>query len=225
MTETTDASTESPVQDIKFNRVKAGSPAADCMAAVEEIIRGSSGEYSKNTIYRKLPVHLGLPRDAMNTMFMQIMDYLLESKKISVDRVGHICWTYNPGVVDCYQKNPQLKFPSDNSKGCIFFDSKETLSGYNALLASSNLEEQHVLKSVNNAVHIIEDNIFSGELIPKRLIPKKYNRIFESCNLWRYSLGNSWKLIYHVSSGDCERIALIADYLNNKDFERLFGDL
>lgn len=226
MTETIEAVSGSPEEEcINFDRVKAGSPAAECRQVIEDLIKETSGEYKKDVIYKKLPVHMKLPRQMMSKMFMEVLGYLLESKMISADEAGHICWIYSPEAVKLYEGSDDLKFTCEKDDGCIYFGDKKIVATYNEILSSSSLENQNALKALNDAAAVLGENIFSGNLIPKRIIPKKYNKDFESSNLWRYNVGNSWKIIYRVLSDGEKRIIVIADWINNKDYERLFGEL
>lgn len=213
---------ESLQESLNKRRIKAGSPALDCMAMTGEIIKNTSGECKKNAVYKKLPVHMKIPGPVMSKMFMEIMDYLLDSKRISVDRSGHICWTYSPKIVKFYEKSNKLKFNCDNNSGVVYFGDEKMAALYSGAASSSGLDDQNALKALNNAVSALENNIFAGDLIPKRIIPKKYNAGCDLCNLWSYNLGNSWKLIYSVLSDDDKRIIVLADWINRKDFERLF---
>jgi hypothetical protein len=79
------------------------SPTLDSIKMVEAFIRGNSGEYKKTSLWKNLP------RQMMYQTFMQIIDYLFESNKIAVDKTGHICWIYNPKVVDYYNGREDLR--------------------------------------------------------------------------------------------------------------------
>jgi hypothetical protein len=46
----------------------------------------------------------------MYQTFSVIIDYLLYSNKIAVDREGKICWTYNPKLVRKYLARPDLQW-------------------------------------------------------------------------------------------------------------------
>ena len=84
-------------------------------------------------------------------------------------------------------------------------------------------EENHVLKEINKAIDILENNPFSGIQIPKRQIPKEYNKIFRPDNFWKYDLSKSWRLRYWISSDDKGLITLLIDRMNHKQYNKLFG--
>ncbi|WP_048152471.1 hypothetical protein [Methanolacinia paynteri] len=79
------------------------SPTLDSIRMVEAFIRENSGEYKKTSLWKNLP------KQMMYQTFMQIIEYLLESNKIAADKAGHICWIYNPKVVDYYNGREDLR--------------------------------------------------------------------------------------------------------------------
>ena len=81
----------------------AHSPTLDSIRMVEDFIRDNSGEYKKTALWKNLP------KQMMYQTFMQIIDYLSDSGKIAADREGHICWIYNPEVVNYYNDREDLR--------------------------------------------------------------------------------------------------------------------
>jgi hypothetical protein len=69
---------------------------------VEEFIRNNSGEYKKRGLWE------GLPKKMMYQTFCVIIDYLLYSNKIAVDREGKIGWIWNPELVKKYLNKTEL---------------------------------------------------------------------------------------------------------------------
>jgi len=60
---------------------------------------------------------------------------------------------------------------------------------------------------------------FGSRAQTKKLIDK-----YSLTNLWIYDLPNGWRLLYSVTSGgEIEIIAAVLDWMNHKDYERLFG--
>ena len=108
-------------------------------------------------------------------------------------------------------------------KARIFYNDESASEKYNDLKNSSDLKDLRILKEIDKAIDNLEKNPFSGVQIPKRLIPKSYNKIFEPDNLWKYNLNNSWRLIYWISSDEDGCITLLIDWMNHKEYERLFG--
>ena len=70
---------------------------------VEEFIRDHSGEYKKRSLWENLP------RKVMYQTFKVIIDYLLYSRKIAVDRERRIGWIWNPELVRKYLAKPELR--------------------------------------------------------------------------------------------------------------------
>ena len=70
----------------------------------------------------------------------------------------------------------------------IFFNNESVSEKYKRLESSSSPEDIRLFKEINKAIDILEKDSFSGIQIPKRLIPKEYNKIFRPDNLWKYDL-------------------------------------
>ena len=65
-------------------------PRLDTVLMVEEFIRMHDGEFKKSATW----VHL--PKKMMYQTFCVIVDYLLHSRKISIDAEGKIGWIHYP---------------------------------------------------------------------------------------------------------------------------------
>ncbi len=57
---------------------------------VEDSIKKYDGEFTKTQLWERLP------RKVMYQTFCVIVDYLLESRKISIDSEGKMGWIYYP---------------------------------------------------------------------------------------------------------------------------------
>jgi len=79
-------------------------PQLDTVLMVEEFIRDHSGEYKKKSLWQNLP------RKMMYQTFSLILDYLMTSGKIAVDREGKIGWIWDPEGVKRYLQRPDLKW-------------------------------------------------------------------------------------------------------------------
>jgi hypothetical protein len=75
-------------------------------------------------------------------------------------------------------------------------------------------------KGLIKAIQEISQNAFCGRNVKKVLIPKKYSNLN---NLWVYNLPSAWRLVYSLSPGEIKIIAVILDWMDHKDYERLFG--
>lgn len=82
-------------------------PRLDSVLMVERLIYDTSGEFTKKGLWERLP------KKMMYQTFSVIIDYLLYSNKIAVDREGKICWTYNPKAVRKYLAMPHLEWKSN----------------------------------------------------------------------------------------------------------------
>ena len=77
-------------------------PQLDTVLMVEDFIREHSGEFKKKSLWENLP------RKMMYQTFCVIIDYLLDSNKIAVDKEGTIAWIWNPELVKKYLSNKHL---------------------------------------------------------------------------------------------------------------------
>lgn len=82
-------------------------PRLDSVLMVEKLIYETSGEFTKKQIWDQLP------KKMMYQTFSVIIDYLLHSNKIAVDREGKIAWVYNPKLVRKYLNKPNLLWKSN----------------------------------------------------------------------------------------------------------------
>ena len=79
-------------------------PRLDTVLMVEKLIYETSGTYTKYQLWKKLP------KKMMYQTFSVIIDYLLYSNKIAVDKERKIGWTWNPKLVKKYLSKPELKW-------------------------------------------------------------------------------------------------------------------
>ena len=71
---------------------------------------------------------------------------------------------------------------------------------------------------------VLRDNMFAGDAIPKRLIPRVLKERYGVTNLYRYRLPEGYRalytLIYFEGVGVCPVILML---LSHGDYEHLFG--
>ena len=80
-----------------------------------------------------------------------------------------------------------------------------------------------VKKGLIRAIRDIQQNSFVGRNVKKSLIPKIFIQKYGISNLWIYNLPNGWRMLYSLTnSEELAIIAVILDWLNHKDYERLF---
>lgn len=104
------------------------------------------------------------------------------------------------------------------ANGVIFADDKIERA-YNSLDDNDWLK-----KAIKKAIDNLKENIFFGERISKKQIPKEYKIKYGTDNLWWYPLPNAWRLVYSViTPSNVEILAMILEYFNHKDYERRFG--
>lgn len=82
---------------------KGHSPNLETIKMVEVFIEENSGEFHKTDIWKNLPKKVEYPT------FCKIIDYLLESVKIAIDKNGNISWIHNPDLVRRYLGREDLK--------------------------------------------------------------------------------------------------------------------
>ncbi len=85
-------------------------PRLDTVLMVEQFIKDNDGEYKKKQLWEKLP------KQMMYQTFSIILDYLLESGKISVDAEGKIGWIFYPKEAEARLKKAHLIWRKTNDK-------------------------------------------------------------------------------------------------------------
>ena len=90
--------------------------------------------------------------------------------------------------------------------------------------AFDNLSDKDPLKkSLIKAIKNIKEDYQSGEYIPKNKIPKTYLNKYKIDNIRVYDLPFAWRLMYTVTgSSEIGIISVVLDWMNHKDYERLF---
>lgn len=77
-------------------------PRLDTILMVEAYIRKHDGEFKKRKLWESLP------RRMMYQTFCVIMEYLLSSRKISIDKENKIGWIYYPEIAKKYYLRTDL---------------------------------------------------------------------------------------------------------------------
>jgi len=80
-------------------------PRLDTIIMVEKAIQKHDGECKKIQLWKKLP------KKMMYQTFCLILDYLMYSKKISIDSEGKIGWIFYPKSVESRIRNKKLFYP------------------------------------------------------------------------------------------------------------------
>ena len=90
-------------EEFKVNKNIIHYPNLETVLMVEEFIRENSGTYKKKALWESLP------RKMIYQTFCVIIDYLLYSGKIAIDKEEKIAWIYNPSLVKKYLARSGLK--------------------------------------------------------------------------------------------------------------------
>ena len=77
-------------------------PRLDTVLMVEEFIQKNDGEFKKRSLWEHLP------KKMMYQTFSIVIDYLILSRKISVDAEGKIGWLFYPDDVEKRLKKTHL---------------------------------------------------------------------------------------------------------------------
>jgi len=81
-------------------------PRLDTVLMVERFIKEKDGEFQKKKLWENLP------KKMMYQTFCVVIDYLLYSRKISIDSEGKLGWIYYPKSVSEKIKNKHLFWTS-----------------------------------------------------------------------------------------------------------------
>lgn len=65
---------------------------------VEEFIQKHNGEYNRTQLWKKLP------KKMMYQTYKKVINYLVESKKIILDRDGKLIWIFDPELFNHLMK-------------------------------------------------------------------------------------------------------------------------
>jgi len=83
--------------------------------------------------------------------------------------------------------------------------------------------DKELYDQVERALLEISKNVFCSRNVRKKLIPRRLIQKYGINNLWIYNLPRSWRLLYSVTNpSKVEVLALILDWIDHKDYERLF---
>ncbi len=82
--------------------------------------------------------------------------------------------------------------------------------------------DPRLYKEIEKALNDICKDHSCGRNVKKKLIPKDLIRKYEIRNLWIYNLRRDWRLLYSIGRDEVEILAIILDWMNHKEYERLF---
>ena len=82
--------------------------------------------------------------------------------------------------------------------------------------------DPRLAKEIENALNEICTDSFIGRNVRKKLIPKSLIKKYNIDNLWIYNLRKDWRLLYSIGGDRVELLAIVLDWMNHKEYERLF---
>lgn len=84
-------------------------------------------------------------------------------------------------------------------------------------------DKDPIKKALIRAVESIKEDCQIGRNVKKKLIPKELIQKYNLDNLRIYNMPSSWRLIYTITTSyDVEIISILLDWMNHKDYEKLF---
>ena len=101
----------------------------------------------------------------------------------------------------------------------IIFIDKKLKESFDFLRES----DEELYKKISKALDYIKNNIWVGRQVKKKLIPRILIDKYEITNLWIYNLSKDWRLLYSLGKDEIEVLAVVLDWMNHKDYERLFN--
>ena len=72
------------------------------------------------------------------------------------------------------------------------------------------------------AFNDIEENVFCGIQIPKKLIPKEYIEKYELNNLWKTNLPSYWRMYYTLSTTRLEILTVLITFEDHEEYDKRF---
>jgi len=84
------------------------------------------------------------------------------------------------------------------------------------------ISNKKLYEEIERALEEINQDVYCGRNVKKKLIPKEFIKKYKINNLWIYNLRSGWRLLYSASNDEIDILALILDWMNHKDYERLF---
>lgn len=104
----------------------------------------------------------------------------------------------------------------------IVFENEKLKNSFDKL-KDSKTEDKRLYSWIVRAFEDLEKKAFSGIQIPKRLIPKEYQKKFGKLdNLWKYNPPNAWRLIYTIKRDQVIILSVILEWMDHKEYNRRF---
>lgn len=88
----------------------------------------------------------------------------------------------------------------------------------------SNLPKTVPLKKhLDDAMDLLKKNPSTGNRIKTKMWPVKYIKKYDINNLYRYSLGSGWRMIYTIIGQQDRLNCIILEVLDHRNYDKLFG--
>jgi Txe/YoeB family toxin of Txe-Axe toxin-antitoxin module len=98
----------------------------------------------------------------------------------------------------------------------VIFKDKELKESF------EKLNDKRLKKEIEEVLNTLKKNAFFGRNVKKKLIPKELKHKYKINNLWVYNLRKDWRLVYTIANNEIEVLAIVLDWMNHKEYERLF---
>lgn len=101
----------------------------------------------------------------------------------------------------------------------VIFKDRELKNAFDILTET----DKRLRKEIEKALNDICKNHSCGRNVKKKLIPKELIKKYGINNLWIYNLRKDWRLLYSIGRDELEILAIVLDWMNHKEYERLFN--
>ena len=100
----------------------------------------------------------------------------------------------------------------------------QALENFLELKKRTDKEAQILLRSIQHARDILQNNPQYGDPIAKDLIPDEYKKKYGTTNLFRVELPAFWRMLYTLTNNEeIEIIAFVLDIIDNPTYDKKFG--
>lgn len=79
-----------------------------------------------------------------------------------------------------------------------------------------------LLTSINHTITRIKQDYLYGDLVPRKQLPKSLITKYGTNKILRVELTGYWRLLYTLVGNEIEIIALVLDFMNHKEYDKLF---
>lgn len=88
----------------------------------------------------------------------------------------------------------------------------------------NSIDKQSVIyNELNDALDLLKKDYSRGDKIPRDRWPNKYVMEHQIHTLFRYNLRSGWRLVYTVSGTKYEKLCIILEAFDHKQYEKRFG--